>query len=67
MDKSAIVLARDRGLPLHVFDLEQGDAIGAICSGENNGTYISPSTTLETMAPQSASIRDRTPRRKPPC
>jgi uridylate kinase len=48
MDQSAILLARDYGLPLHVFDFDEGGAIAAICGGENRGTYISPSTKLET-------------------
>ena len=48
MDQAAIVLARDHNLPLHVFDFDEHDAITAICSGENRGTYISPETTLVT-------------------
>jgi uridylate kinase len=48
MDQQAIVLARDHGLPLHVFDFDERGAISAICQGENRGTYISPSTTLVT-------------------
>ena len=50
MDQQAIVLARDYGLPLHVFDFDERDAISAICQGENRGTYISPSTTLVKSA-----------------
>jgi len=46
MDQSAIVLAREYDMPLHIFDFEEKGAIAAICSGENRGTYISPSTTL---------------------
>ncbi|MGH2873904.1 MAG: UMP kinase [Solirubrobacteraceae bacterium] len=46
MDQAAIVLARDHGLPLHVFDFDERDAISAICQGENRGTYISPTTRL---------------------
>lgn len=46
MDQAAIVLARDHGLPLHVFDFDERGAISAICLGENRGTYISPTTTL---------------------
>jgi uridylate kinase len=46
MDQTAIVLARDHGLPLHVFDFDERDAITKICHGENHGTYISPETTL---------------------
>ena len=48
MDQTAIVLARDHGLPLHVFDFDERDAITKICHGENRGTYISPETTLVT-------------------
>ncbi len=50
MDQQAIVLARDYGLPLHVFDFDERDAISAICTGENRGTYISPETTLVKSA-----------------
>ncbi len=50
MDQQAIVLARDYGLPLHVFDFDERDAISAICQGENRGTYISPSTKLVKSA-----------------
>jgi len=46
MDQGAIVLARDHGLPLHVFDFDERGAISAICQGENRGTYISPATKL---------------------
>jgi uridylate kinase len=48
MDQTAIVLARDHGLPLHVFDFDDPEAITRICCGENRGTYISPETTLVT-------------------
>ncbi|HEV2756339.1 MAG TPA: UMP kinase [Actinomycetota bacterium] len=50
MDQSAIVLARDYQMPLHVFDVEAKGAIAAICAGDNRGTYISPSTTLAFSA-----------------
>jgi len=46
MDQSAILMARDHGMPLHVFDFEEKGAVAAICSGENRGTYVSPSTKL---------------------
>jgi hypothetical protein len=35
-------------MPLHVFNFDEAGAIGAICHGENRGTYISPSTTMTT-------------------
>lgn len=48
MDQAAIVLARDHGMALHVFDFDEDGAISAICRGENRGTYISPETKLVT-------------------
>ena len=50
MDQTAIVLARDHGLPLHVFNFDEPNAIVKICHGDNHGTYISPLTTLVTSA-----------------
>ena len=46
MDQSAIVLARDHKIPLHVFDFEEAGAMAAICGGEDRGTYISPTTSM---------------------
>ena len=40
MDPSAFILARDHGLPLHVFDADQPGAMAAIVSGEDVGTRI---------------------------
>jgi len=40
MDQSAMVLAREHGLPLHVFNFEQTGAMVNICRGEKVGTYI---------------------------
>jgi uridylate kinase len=45
MDQAAILMARDYGMPLHIFDFEEKGAISAICRGENRGTYVSPETT----------------------
>ncbi len=41
MDQSAIVLARDHDLPLHVFDFLERGAIAAVCAGEDRGTLVS--------------------------
>ncbi len=46
MDQTAILLAREHSMPLHVFDFEEKGAIAAICAGENRGTYVGPSATL---------------------
>lgn len=40
MDQSAMILARDHGLPLHVFNFDQPGAMARICQGEQIGTYI---------------------------
>jgi uridylate kinase len=40
MDPSAFILARDHGLPLHVFDVGRAGAMAAIVSGEDVGTRI---------------------------
>jgi len=41
MDQAAMILARDHGLPLHVFNFDQPGAMARICNGEQVGTYIS--------------------------
>jgi uridylate kinase len=41
MDPSAFILARDHGLPLHVFDVERAGAMADILRGEPLGTRIS--------------------------
>ncbi|MED2131936.1 hypothetical protein [Brevibacillus porteri] len=41
MDQSAMILARDHQLPLHVFNFDQLGAMARICRGEQVGTYIS--------------------------
>lgn len=40
MDQSAFILARDHGLPLHVFDIERQGVAAAISSGAHIGTLI---------------------------
>lgn len=40
MDQSALILARDHGLPVHVFDFDQIGAALRICQGEAVGTYV---------------------------
>jgi uridylate kinase len=40
MDQSAMILARDHGLPLHVFNFDQPGAMVQICQDEHAGTYI---------------------------
>jgi uridylate kinase len=49
MDHSALLLARDYGMPVHIFNFDAPGAMKAICSGsEDVGTYIAPKTTLAT-------------------
>jgi uridylate kinase len=41
LDQSAVLLARDHHLPIHVFDFNTPDAMSRICTGEDVGTLIS--------------------------
>ncbi len=43
MDQSAVILARDHALPLHVFNFDLPDAMWRICQGEDVGTIITDS------------------------
>lgn len=47
MDQSAFLLARDHGLPIHVFDATARGAMRRICLGEDVGTYVAPNVTTE--------------------
>lgn len=49
MDQSALLLARDHSLPVHVFNVDEPGVMGRICRGERIGTYIAPGTVLETV------------------
>jgi uridylate kinase len=40
MDQSAVLLARDYGLPIHVFDFDRDGAMVQLCEGRNVGTLI---------------------------
>lgn len=40
MDQSAVLLARDHGLNIHVFDFEKSGMMGRICEGDDEGTLI---------------------------
>jgi len=40
LDQSAVLLARDYDLPIHVFDFDEPGMMRRICSGENIGTLI---------------------------
>jgi uridylate kinase len=46
MDQSAIVLARDHDVPLHVFDFEAEGAMADLCSGGHRGTFVSTSSSM---------------------
>ncbi|ANY09131.1 UMP kinase [Pseudonocardia sp. HH130630-07] len=45
MDQTAFILARDHGLPLHVFDIEKDGLMADICRGEHHGTEINAEIT----------------------
>ncbi len=40
MDQSALALARENNMPLHVFDFDRAGSVGAILEGQHIGTYI---------------------------
>lgn len=40
LDQSAVLLARDHGLPIHVFDFDTPETMCQICKGEDVGTLI---------------------------
>jgi uridylate kinase len=40
LDQSAVLLARDHSLPIHVFDFDTSGAMSRICEGEDVGTLI---------------------------
>ena len=41
LDQSAVLLARDHHLPIHVFDFDAPDSMCRVCRGEEVGTLIS--------------------------
>jgi uridylate kinase len=40
MDQSAMLLARDHGLPVHLFNFDEPGRIRDICMGRDVGTYV---------------------------
>ena len=40
LDQSAVLLARDHDLPIHVFDFNKTGAMKRVCEGEDEGTLI---------------------------
>ncbi|MCV9910454.1 hypothetical protein OIV19_23085 [Brucella sp. HL-2] len=40
MDQSALLLARDHRVPVHVFGFDQDGSVARICRGEHVGTLI---------------------------
>jgi uridylate kinase len=45
MDQSALLLARDHDLPVHLFNFDHQGAAARICSGEDVGTLIAKHVT----------------------
>ncbi len=45
MDQSALLLARDHNMPVHIFNFDDAGAITRICLGEDIGTTMNPQTT----------------------
>ncbi len=40
MDQSAVLLARDHDIPIHVFDFDRPGALAALCEGKDVGTLV---------------------------
>ncbi len=51
MDQSALILARDHKMPLHVFNFDDRNAMTEICNGINKGTYLAPTHSTELAEP----------------
>jgi uridylate kinase len=49
MDQSAMLLARDHHLPIHLFNFDKPGCIKRICLGEDVGTYVGPGAALELV------------------
>ncbi|MFC5531203.1 UMP kinase [Cohnella yongneupensis] len=47
MDQSAFILARDYGLPMHVFNFDRPGTMREVCNGLNYGTIISRDSVME--------------------
>ena len=47
MDHSALLLARDYQMPVHIFNFEQAGVMKRIVLGEDLGTYIGPNTSMQ--------------------
>jgi uridylate kinase len=45
MDQSALLLARDYNLPVHIFNFDQAGIMEKICSGQKWGTLINHEET----------------------
>lgn len=52
MDQSALLLARDHGLPVHIFDFDNMGSIRRICLGEHVGTSLN--STAKTVVAKPA-------------
>jgi len=50
MDQSALILARDYNMPLHVFDFDERGFMRRICEGETGlGTFVGPMAGFEMV------------------
>lgn len=56
MDQSALLLARDHGLPVHIFDFDNTGTIRRICLGENVGTSLNRHTQTVIAVPEDVGV-----------
>ena len=47
MDQSALILARDRKKPVHIFNFDEPGSVMRICNGEDVGTLVTPDAQAE--------------------
>jgi uridylate kinase len=48
MDHSALLMARDHKMPVHIFNFTEQGAMKDICTGGHRGTFIGPHTVMQT-------------------
>jgi len=54
MDQSAMLLARDYNLPIHLFNFDKPGCIARICQGEDVGTYVARDAKLSLVEDRAA-------------
>lgn len=56
MDLQALVLARDHGMPIHMFNFDRKTIMRALCEGQDHGTYLANDTETRLVDNQPARV-----------